>query len=96
MPGATPPHECATLGFCLMRRPSLFRRCAGTLDRLARCILRSQVRWQGLAQAWQGQEVERLRKAAQSSMAAQKRQRKAPEESHQPTLRGSLRSLGEV
>ena len=30
------------------------------------------MRWQGLAQAWQGQEVERLRKAAQSSMAAQK------------------------
>ena len=30
------------------------------------------VRWQSLAQAWQGQEVERLRKAAQSSMAAQK------------------------
>ena len=55
-----------------MRWPSLFRRCPGTLDRLARCILRSQVRWQGLAQAWQGQEVERLRKAAQSSMAAQK------------------------
>ena len=58
--------------FSLMRRPSLFRRCPGTLDRLARCILRRQVRWQGLAQAWQGQEVERLRKAAQSSMAAQK------------------------
>ena len=55
-----------------MRRPSLFRKCLGTLDRLARCIFRSQVRWQGLAQAWQGQEVERLRKAAQSSMAAQK------------------------
>ena len=35
-----------------MRRPSLFRRCPGSLDRLARCILRSQVRWQGLAQAW--------------------------------------------
>ena len=30
------------------------------------------MRWQGLAQAWQGQEVERLRKAAQSSMAVQK------------------------
>ena len=30
------------------------------------------MRWQGLAQAWQGHEVERLRKAAQSSMAAQK------------------------
>ena len=55
-----------------MHRPSLFRRRPGTLDRLVRCILRSQVRWQGLAQAWQGQEVERLRKAAQSSMAAQK------------------------
>ena len=55
-----------------MRRLSLFRRCLGTLNILARCILRSRVRWQGLAQAWQGQEVERLRKAAQSSMAAQK------------------------
>ena len=55
-----------------MRWPSLFRRCEGTLDKLARCILPSHVRWQGLAQAWQGQEVERLRKAAQSSMAAQK------------------------
>ena len=55
-----------------MHRPSLLHRCAGTLVRLARCILRSQMRWQGLAQAWQGQEVERLRKAAQSSMAAQK------------------------
>ena len=30
------------------------------------------MRWQGLAQAGQGQEVERQRKAAQSSMAAQK------------------------
>ena len=30
------------------------------------------MRWQSLAQAWQGQEVERLRKAAQSSMAVQK------------------------
>ena len=30
------------------------------------------MRWQGLAQAWHGQEMERLRKAAQSSMAAQK------------------------
>ena len=30
------------------------------------------MRWQSLAQAWQGQEVERLQKAAQSSMAAQK------------------------
>ena len=30
------------------------------------------MRWQSLAQAWQGHEVERLRKAAQSSMAAQK------------------------
>ena len=61
--------EEALRRFSLMRRPSHFRRCPGTLDRLARCILRRQVRWQGLAQAWQGQEVERLRKVPQRSMA---------------------------
>ena len=55
-----------------MCRPWLLRRCPGTLDRPARCTVRSQVRWQCLAQARQGQEVEGLRKAAQSSMAAQK------------------------
>ena len=53
-----------------MRWPSLFRRCPGTRDRLARCILRSQVRWQGLAQAWQGNIDEYLKMVIQFGYVA--------------------------